>query len=122
MKHELYDIFVLKVNLRRTFSRRARQYKDARGLAGRAERRSRRGRCVWFFSPSLGSVWGTAARGAPQYSAVTAKCLTFTWSSRLVIVLYIPESFCFSCCLFSPLTCWVVNAPACGLYMRGLQN
>lgn len=64
---------------------------DARGSAGRAERR---GRCVWFFSHSLGSIWG--ACGAPHYSVI-AKCLTFTWSSRLVIVFIYPN-LCFSCC------------------------
>lgn len=73
------------------------------------------------FQPLFGLDLGDSSpRGAPVLCCYSKVFNIHLELSSLVIVLYIPESFCFS--FVSPLTCWVVNAPACGLYMLAYRT
>lgn len=98
MKHELYDIFVLKVNLRRTF------FTPRSAVQGCTRFSWKSGASVvsWslrlVFQPLFGLDLGDSSpRGAPVLCCYSKVFNIHLELSSLVIVLYIPESFCFSC-------------------------
>lgn len=98
MKHELYDIFVLKVNLRRTFFTPRSAVRGCTRFSWKSGASVASWSLRLVFQPLFGLDLGDSSlRGAPVLCCYSKVFNIHLELSSLVIVLYIPESFCFSC-------------------------